>query len=160
MIDRRQVLFGSAAALAGWSAGTSSLAAPGDLAWDAIYKGGDFTEQVKLFNKTPVSIVGYMAPPLVADAKFFVLANVPMAICPFCSAGVDWPENIVVVYTQGPIRVVDYQIPVRVTGTLALGEETDAETGFVSKMRVMGASYQRLPNTQVIRPRAERGPGL
>ena len=87
MIDRRDVLLGGAAAGLAAAAGVrSALAATGDLAWDALYKGGDFSEQARLFNKTPVAIVGYMAPPLTADAKFFVLANVPMAICPFCSA--------------------------------------------------------------------------
>ncbi|MFO1185225.1 MAG: hypothetical protein U1E56_10600 [Bauldia sp.] len=161
MIDRRDVLLGGAAAGLAAAAGVrSALAATGDLAWDALYKGGDFSEQARLFNKTPVAIVGYMAPPLTADAKFFVLANVPMAICPFCSAAAEWPENIVVVYADGPIRVVDYQIPIRVSGKLELGEETDAETGFVSKVRVKGANYVRLPNTQVIRPGGPRNLGF
>ena len=150
MIDRRKFLLAGGATLTGLGASKWAAAAAGDFAWDKMYANGELSEQVKLFNKTPISIVGYMAPPLVADAKFFVLANVPMAICPFCSASVDWPDNIVVVYTQGPIHVVEYQIPIRVTGKLDLGEQTDVDTGFVSKVRVAGANYVRLPNTQVI----------
>ena len=41
---------------------------------------------------------GFMAPPLKAEAKFFVLTEIPMSICPFCSSDADWPDNIVVVY--------------------------------------------------------------
>jgi hypothetical protein len=39
-----------------------------------------------------------MAPPLKAEAAFFVLTEIPMSLCPFCSSDADWPDNIVVVY--------------------------------------------------------------
>ena len=70
MIDRRKLILAGAGALVGSRLVGPAHAAGGDLAWEAIYTGGDFTEQLRLFNKTPVSIVGFMAPPLVADAKF------------------------------------------------------------------------------------------
>src|SRR5690606_11950304 len=33
-----------------------------------------------------VAIEGFMAPPLKADSNFYVLTNIPMAVCPFCSS--------------------------------------------------------------------------
>ena len=39
-----------------------------------------------------------MAPPLKAEAAFFVLTREPVARRPFCQSDADWPDNILVVY--------------------------------------------------------------
>lgn len=44
-----------------------------------------------------MTISGYMAPPLTPTIRFFVLTEVPMSVCPFCSSDADWPDNIIVV---------------------------------------------------------------
>ena len=32
-----------------------------------------------------VAVTGFMAPPLKAESRFFVLTKRPMTVCPFCS---------------------------------------------------------------------------
>ena len=68
-----------------------------------------------------------MAPPLKAEATFFVLTSMPMAICPFCETEAQWPDDIVLVLTDEPISAVPFNRPIRVSGTL--------ETGFVEGSR-------------------------
>ena len=57
-----------------------------------------FSEKVQHLNGKKVVIQGFMAPPLKAEADFFVLTREPVALCPFCQSDADWPDNILVVY--------------------------------------------------------------
>lgn len=90
-----------------------------------------------------VKITGFMAPPLKADAKFFVLTQYPMALCPFCSSDADWPPDIIVVFLKKRQSFVQFNAPIEVTGTLEVGSQTDEETGFVSLMRIVDAKFKR-----------------
>jgi hypothetical protein len=63
-----------------------------------------------------------------------------MSVCPFCSSDADWPYNIVVVYVDGSVDALPYDQQVTVTGTLELGSYVDSDTGFVSQVRLRGAS--------------------
>ena len=53
-----------------------------------------------------------MAPPLKAEADFFVLTKMPMAVCPFCNTAVDWPDDIVAVYTKRTVRIVPFNVEI------------------------------------------------
>ena len=82
---------------------SARLARAEDLTFDELYSsigvlGFEFSDKVKRLAGRTVSISGFMAPPLKAEAAFFVLTEIPMAICPFCSSDSDWPDNILVVY--------------------------------------------------------------
>ncbi|MDO5646612.1 hypothetical protein [Paracoccus sp. (in: a-proteobacteria)] len=90
-----------------------------------------------------VTIDGFMAPPLRAESDFFVLTNIPMAICPFCSSEAEWPNDIMAVYTKRQVRVISFNAPIAVNGVLELGTYTDPELGFVSRVRLMDAEYGR-----------------
>lgn len=83
-----------------------------------------------------VRMIGFMAPPLKPTLSFFVLTNVPMSICPFCSSDADWPFDIVVVKLSKPVVAIPFDRPIWVEGILEVGSEVDAETGFVSLVRI------------------------
>lgn len=117
------------------------------LTFDELYAaqgvlGLKFTDKVKTLAGRPVTMKGFMAPPLKAEAKFFVLTEIPMALCPFCSSDADWPDNIVVVYLDEKQTFVQANAPIEVEGTLDFGSWTDPETGFVSLLRLRHAQFQ------------------
>jgi len=116
------------------------------LTFDELYEaqsvlGLKFTEKVKALWGANVTMRGFMAPPLKAEAKFFVLTEIPMALCPFCSSDADWPDNIVVVYLDEKQTFVQANAPIDVEGTLEYGSWTDPETGFVSLLRLRHAQF-------------------
>lgn len=112
-----------------------------ELSFDEIYSGYSadgltFSDKTLSLEGGTVTVSGYMAPPLTPTIHFFVLTEVPMSVCPFCSSDADWPDNIIVVKVDDPITALPYDTPITVTGTLKIGSETDEETGFVSQLRV------------------------
>lgn len=112
-----------------------------ELSFDEIYFGYSadgltFSDKTLSLEGGTVTVSGYMAPPLTPTIHFFVLTEVPMSVCPFCSSDADWPDNIIVVKVDDPITALPYDTPITVTGTLEIGSETDEETGFVSQLRV------------------------
>jgi hypothetical protein len=88
-------------------------------------------------------MVGFMAPPLKPTLAFFVLTQIPMSICPFCSTDADWPSNIVLVKLGDPVTALPFDQPIRVTGLLELGTQVDAETGFVSLVRIRADTVEK-----------------
>ncbi|MBB3135072.1 hypothetical protein FHS26_002813 [Rhizobium pisi] len=103
--------------------------------------GLEFSDKVKALAGQEISMKGFMAPPLKAEAQFFVLTEVPMSLCPFCSSDADWPDNIVVVYLLEKQTFVQPRQTIEVHGTLEYGSWTDPETGFVSLLRIRQAEY-------------------
>ena len=88
-----------------------------------------------------LDVSGFMAPPLRAEADFFVLTKMPMSVCPFCETAAEWPSDIVAVYTKRTVRVVPFNMGLVVSGVLETGERRDPETGFVSMVRLVDATY-------------------
>ena len=116
------------------------------LAFDDLYGkvsplGLQFSDKVQGLAGADVSMRGFMAPPLKAEAKFFVLTDRPMALCPFCSSDADWPDNIVVVTLDEAQTFEQANRLIEVSGQLEVGSRTDPETGFVSRLRIVGASF-------------------
>ncbi|MDK4717361.1 hypothetical protein [Rhizobium sp. CNPSo 4039] len=117
------------------------------LGFDELYKsfgplGLEFSDKVKQLSGKEVAINGFMAPPLKAEAAFFVLTEIPMSLCPFCSSDADWPDNIMVVYLSSKQTFVQYNAPIAVRGVLEFGSWTDPETGFISQLRLRNASFR------------------
>ncbi|GAC1042851.1 hypothetical protein [Rhizobium sp. No.120] len=117
------------------------------LGFGELYKsfgplGLEFSDKVKQLNGKDVAINGFMAPPLKAEAAFFVLTEIPMSLCPFCSSDADWPDNIVVVYLSSKQTFVQYNAPIMAHGVLEFGSWTDPETGFISQLRLRDASFR------------------
>lgn len=136
------VALGLAAAI-----GPRPAVAATDIGFDELYGkvsvlGLEFSEKVLDLDGQEVRAVGYMAPPLKAEADFFVLGKQPMAICPFCSSDADWPDDIVVVYLRRKQTFEHATGLVAVEGVLEHGSWTDPETGFVSLLRIRDADYR------------------
>jgi hypothetical protein len=122
-----------------------------ELKWSGLYDGSDFSEQAKLFNGQRVELTGYLAPPLKVDSKFFVLGDLPMNMCPFCTEADQWPTNILLVYPSDRVESPPYDRPVIVAGELDLGDVLDDETKFFSRIRLRNASLRAAPNGTVVK---------
>ncbi len=141
MIDRRTLL--ATLVLAGLARPRAALAATEIDFGDLYEKETVFSSLAESLDGAAVEMTGFMAPPLKAEATFFVLTRMPMGVCPFCESEADWPSDIVVVYTDEPISVVPFNFPIRVSGRLELGVYKDEEMGFVSRVRLVEADFRR-----------------
>lgn len=106
-------------------------------------KDMSFTDFAVTHQGRQVEIFGYMAPPLKAESDFFVLTNKPMSICPFCESEAAWPDDIVAVYASDIITATPFNVGIVVKGELELGTYRDEDFGFVSRVRLVEASYWR-----------------
>jgi hypothetical protein len=118
------------------------------LQFDQLYKsfgvrGYEFSDALLALQGKPVTMRGYMAPPLKPESHFFVLTGQPMALCPFCQSDADWPADIVVIYLESPVPMLSGGDAVIVSGRLEVGSWTDPQTGFVSQIRIVDASFRR-----------------
>jgi hypothetical protein len=123
------------------------VAAADKLNWDELYKnqgimGLSFTDKVQSLQGDTVVIKGFMAPPLKAMGDFFVLTRDPVALCPFCQSDADWPADIIVVYLNDSVIFTPNNRSIEVQGILQVGSWTDANTGFVSRLRLVGATFR------------------
>jgi hypothetical protein len=103
--------------------------------------GMKFTPKLTGLTGKTVSVTGFMAPPLRASGRFFVLTRQPVSLCPFCNSDADWPADILVVYLREDRTFVQLNRPLVVTGRLETGSYTDPDTGFVSQVRLRDAEY-------------------
>ena len=143
---RRAVITGLLASGAAGTIAPARAEAPGLIAFDGLYKsygvrGLVFSDAVVALAGQPVRMTGYMAPPLKAESRFFVLTRQPLALCPFCQSDADWPVDIVVVYLRRAAPLVDAGTRIAILGRLETGSWTDPESGFVSQLRVMDATF-------------------
>ena len=144
-LTRRRALLGVAVVLTPTAAQALDLAS---LQFDQLYKsfgvrGYQFSDTLLDLKGKPVVMRGYMAPPLKPESRFFVLTGQPLALCPFCQSDADWPADIVVIYLNSPAPMIAGGEPVVVSGRLEVGSWTDPETGFVSQIRIVDATFRR-----------------
>jgi hypothetical protein len=142
LLSRRSLI--AAACLAPFAplkAGAAELVSFPDL---AVAGGEAYTDKARKLAGKTVEMRGYMAPPLKPEIDFFVLTSLPTAICPFCDAAASWPDDIVLVQLSRPVRALAYDLLLDVSGTLEIGEATDAKTGFVSLVRLNEAKYVKV----------------
>jgi hypothetical protein len=103
--------------------------------------GLSFSDKIKTLAGRTIRMAGFIAPPLKAEADFFVLTQIPMSICPFCSSDADWPATIVVVYLDKAQTFEQLNALIHVDGKLEIGSWTDPATGFVSLVRLRNARF-------------------
>ncbi len=101
-----------------------------------------FSDRTLALAGKEVVIEGYMAPPLKADADFFVMTKIPLAVCPFCDNEADWPADILFVEMREHQGFVKFNRRIRVRGRLEVGTEKHEDTGFVSRLRLADAVYE------------------
>ncbi|MDS9469520.1 hypothetical protein RGQ15_18295 [Paracoccus sp. MBLB3053] len=145
-LSRRTCLTGLTGGLALSIFRPVAATASSSLSFDEFYSsfsplGLEFSDKIKTLTGEPVAIKGFMAPPLKAEAQFFVLTQIPMALCPFCSTDADWPENILVVYLGRKQTFTRPNQLIEARGMLERGSWTDPDTGFVSQLRLREARY-------------------
>lgn len=109
----------------------------------SIRTGLKISDKLKSLDGKQVVIEGYVAPPLKPRLDFFVLTKIQLAFCPFCSTDVEWPDDIALVYLPEQ-QIISSEFPVRITGTLELGSNVDAETGMVSLVRIYSQTMEIL----------------
>ena len=143
-LKRRDFLTGLAAfGLAGFALCGPAAAGDGIKLRDLYNKDLSFSNLAKAKEGARIAVTGFMAPPLKAESSFFVLTMRPMAVCPFCETEADWPDDILAVYTKRTLKVVPFNVGIVVRGRLELGGFKDPETGFVSRVRLADAVYER-----------------
>lgn len=118
------------------------------LRFDDLYSGWSvtglrFSERAQALAGHAATVAGFMAPPLKAEADFFVLTREPLSMCPFCSSDAEWPPDIVVAYLRHDAQPTAPNEVIEVTGQFELGSWTDPATGFVSQARLRDASFRR-----------------
>ncbi len=130
------------------AAGGVGLFAADNLSFSEMYikgvLGSSFSPKANVLKGKMVQVVGFMAPPLRVEGKFFVLTKTPVSLCPFCNTDADWPLDIIVVYLRADRTFEQKNRPLVVTGRLEIGSFTDPETGFVSQARLVDATYREM----------------
>jgi hypothetical protein len=106
-------------------------------------RGYAFSDDLLALRGKQVVMRGYMAPPLKPESRFFVLTRQPLALCPFCQSDADWPADIVVVYLKNASPLVTGGERVVASGGLEVGSWVDPDTGFVSQVRIVDATFRR-----------------
>lgn len=102
-----------------------------------------FSDRVRALAGKQAVMAGFMAPPLKAEADFFVLTREPMSMCPFCSSDSEWPPDIVVAYLKHDLQPTAPNEVIEVEGRLEIGSWTDPASGFVSQARLRDARFRR-----------------
>ena len=142
MLQRRQLLLAAASAL---PLAAFAQAQPPRLRMFELYKPDlSFSDLAKRLAGKTISMQGFMAPHLKVDSDFFVLSNTPVETCPFCESEDQWIDTIVFVRTKKRQEAARPGELILVQGRLEIGPQTDAATGFVSRVRLVDASFQRL----------------
>lgn len=141
-MQRRQFIAGSSAGMALPFLAGSAAASDKPLKLRELYaRTGGFSSLAQDLEGARIRVNGFMAPPLKADARFFVLTKMPMSVCPFCETAAEWPEDILAVYTKRIVDVIPFNVKIETTGILELGEFLDPHTGFFSLVRLADATY-------------------
>lgn len=126
------------------AARAQSVGAEAPIRLRALYnKDLSFSDLALQAQGKRLAIKGFMAPPLKAESVFFVLTTRPMAVCPFCEPGTPWPDDILAVYAKRVVDVLPFNVPMVAFGVLELGDYTDPDLGFYSKVRLVDATYDR-----------------
>ena len=133
------------AALLACAAPSLALAAPPRIRMFELYQDDlSFSAAAKKLHGSVISMQGFMAPHLKVESDFFVLSNSPVETCPFCASEDEWINTIVFVRMKKRQQAVSPGDLLQVQGRLELGPQKDAATGFVSRVRLVDASFQRL----------------
>lgn len=140
-MDRRHFLAATAALLA--APALSRVAQAGEVIKlrDLYNRDRSFSDLALAREGQRITIDGFMAPPLQADSRFFVLTRIPMAVCPFCETEADWPNDILAVYTKRVIDALPFNVRTTARGVLELDPYRDPDTGFLSLVRLIDATY-------------------
>ncbi len=143
MLKRRRLAWVAALAAALLPLSAGAQAPPRIRMFELYQPYSSFSDLAKRLAGKPVSMQGFMAPHLKVESDFFVLSNKPVETCPFCASEDEWIDTIVFVRMKKRQEAVRPGELIQVVGRLEIGPQTDAATGFVSRVRLVDATYQR-----------------
>ena len=148
-MNRRQFLGAAGTAVFPAFLPQAAFGAPPLLEFGELYSGRSvlgltFSGKLKQLAGRKVRMRGFMAPPLKAEASFFVLTGVPVSLCPFCNSDADWPEDIIMVLLGSGQDFVQNNCLIEVEGVLDIGSQVDELTGFVSLVRLLDARFWKV----------------
>ena len=103
-----------------------------------------YTDTAKRLAGKTISMQGFMAPHLKVESDFFVLSNAPVETCPFCASEDEWIDTIVFVRMKKRQEATRPGNLIQVEGKLEIGPQTDVATGFVSRVRLVDATFRVL----------------
>lgn len=110
-----------------------------------LYKDDkSYSDTAKKLMGRMISMQGFMAPHLKVESDFFVLSNAPVETCPFCASEDQWIDTIVFVRMKKRQEATRPGNLIQVGGRLEIGPQTDASTGFVSRVRLVDANFRVL----------------
>ena len=110
-----------------------------------LYKDDkSYTDTAKKLAGKTISMQGFMAPHLKVESDFFVLSNAPVETCPFCASEDEWIDTIVFVRMKKRQEATRPGNLIPVEGKLEIGPQTDVATGFVSRVRLVDATFRVL----------------
>jgi len=101
-----------------------------------------FSKRAQELQGKAIEIQGFMAPHLKVASDFFILSNTPVETCPFCASEGEWIDSIVFVRMKSRGEAISPGRVINTVGRLEIGAETDAETGFVSRVRLVDAAVR------------------
>ncbi len=107
----------------------------------------DFSEIKKLDGKK-VEIIGYMATLSPVSGKYMYLMNMPYQNCPFCVPNTTQLANTMAVYAKNGKTFGFTDQPVKVTGTMKVGDYSD-EYGYEYNYRIVDAEYAEVDLSSV-----------
>lgn len=123
--------------------------------------GGDATAAAKLsfsqatgldalraLDGKPVTITGYMATLSPLDGSYIYLMNMPYQSCPFCVPNTQQLSNTMAVYAAKGVKFAFTDRPVKITGTLKLGDMVD-DYGYTYNYRIVDARYETVDLSSV-----------
>jgi hypothetical protein len=122
---------------------------PAELRFDEMYEGSgilglQYSSRLMALNGQEVVVRGFMAPPLKAEATFFVLTSNPVNLCPFCDSDADWPTDIIVVLPEGEVEFRPNTDPVEIQGILNVGAYVEPTSGFYCRVWMTEAEVRVL----------------
>ena len=103
-----------------------------------------YTDTAKRLAGKTISMQGFMAPHLKVESDFFVLSNAPVETSPFCASEDEWIDTIVFVRMKKRQEAIRPGNLIQVEGKLEIGPQTDVATGFVSRVRLVEATFRVL----------------
>ena len=83
-------------------------------------------DDLEKLNGKPVTLVGYMATLSPLDGSYIYLMNMPYQSCPFCIPNTTQLANTMAVYAKQGGKFEFTNRPVRINGTLEVGDFTDS----------------------------------
>lgn len=105
-------------------------------------------DALRALDGKTVTITGYMATLSPLDGSYIYLMNMPYQSCPFCVPNTQQLSNTMAVYAAKGVKFAFTDRPVKITGTLRIGDVVD-DYGYTYNYRIVDARYETVDLSSV-----------